>query len=375
MSDIPAEPALYLGLISGTSADAIDVALASFTGTPRLLTGRALAYPPALRTQVLDLARSTAALDLDALGALDVALGHAFAEAAATLLDHAGVPATAVRAIGLHGQTIRHRPTGAHPFTLQLGDPNVIAERTGILTVADFRRRDVAAGGQGAPLVPAFHAALLRDPRETRAALNLGGIANLTLLPAGADAPVTGFDTGPANCLLDAWAVRHLGTACDLDGRWAATGTVDHDLLADLLAEPYFALPPPKSTGRELFNLDWLERHLAGRAPAPADVQATLVALTACSIATAVRAQAGALRELLVCGGGVHNPVLMRALAAALAPLPVHSTAEHGIDPDHVEAMAFAWLAACRLDGMPGNLPSVTGAAGPRVLGALYAGF
>ncbi|HET6397787.1 MAG TPA: anhydro-N-acetylmuramic acid kinase, partial [Pseudoxanthomonas sp.] len=271
--------------------------------------------------------------------------------------------------IGSHGQTVRHRPGGEAPFTLQIGDGNVIAERSGIATVADFRRRDVAAGGHGAPLVPAFHAALLHSESEDRAVLNLGGIGNYTLLPR--QGPVRGFDTGPANALLDAWCQRHTGAAFDADGAFAAGGTVDEALLARLLDEPWFALPPPKSTGREQFHLDWVQARLRG-GESPADVQATLLELSAATAADALRAHQPRTARVLACGGGVRNPVLMRRLAARLPGVAVESTAAHGLDPDFVEAMAFAWLARQTLAGLPGNLPAVTGARGPRVLGVVH---
>ena len=259
------------------------------------------------------------------------------------------------------------------PFTLQLGDGNVIAERTGIATVADFRRRDVAAGGHGAPLLPALHAALLRAPGERRAVLNLGGIANLTLLPPrDSNLPVRGFDTGPANALLDAWCERHHGTAFDAGGAFAASGRVDDALLAALLAEPWFALPPPKSSGREQFHLDWLRRATATATSARRTYRQRLLELTAASVAAALRANQPDTQRLLVCGGGVHNPLLLRRIAARLPGVQVESTAAHGVDPDFVEAMGFAWLARETLAGRPGNLPDVTGARGPRILGALY---
>jgi len=296
------------------------------------------------------------------------------------LLAVAGVDARDVVAIGSHGQTIRHRPAGAaydgqHPFTWQIGDGNVIAERTGITTVADFRRRDVAAGGHGAPLLPALHAALLRSPDESRAVLNLGGIANLTLLPrASQDSPgdVRGFDTGPANALLDAWCERHTGARFDADGAFAARGRVDDGLLAQLLADHWFAQPPPKSTGREQFHLDWLQARLGQASRAPEDVQATLLELTAATIADALRATQPGTTRVLACGGGVHNPRLLERIAARLPGVVVESTAVHGVDPDFVEAMGFAWLARQTLASRPGNLPSVTGARAPRVLGAIH---
>ena len=361
----------YLGLISGTSADGIDVALAEFDPVPRLLAARTLPYDPALRAEILALAQSEAAFDLDAYGRLDIRIGEAFAAAAISLLDATGITPDRVHALGSHGQTVRHRPLGAHPFTLQIGDPSVIAERTGLTVVADFRRADVAAGGQGAPLLPAFHAELMARPGTTRAVLNLGGIANLTVLAA--DGRVRGFDTGPASALLDAWCQRHRGSAYDREGDFAASGRADTGLLATLLADPWFALAPPKSTGREAFHLGWLESRLADRPRDPADVQATLVELTARSVADAVAAHAAGAREVLACGGGVRNPVLMAALARALAPVGLRSTATIGVDPDFVEAMAFAWLARERLAGRPGNRPDVTGARGPRLLGAIHA--
>lgn len=365
---------LYLGLISGTSADAIDVALVAFDPMPRLVAGAAAPYPAALRPRVLALARETAQINLDELGTLDTELGHAFADAALALLQRESVAPGDVRALGSHGQTVRHKPTLASPYTLQLGDPNVIAERTGILTVGDFRRRDIAAGGQAAPLVPGLHAALLADPTQDRVVLNLGGIANITVLPRDPSAALAGFDTGPANCLMDGWSLLQRGIGCDAGGAWAAQGTVDDALLATMLAEPYFAQTGPKSSGREVFNMDWLQRHLTGRTIAAVDVQATLLALSARTVAAAIRRDATHTRRVLACGGGVHNVALMSALAAALSPIPVDSTASCGIDPDYVEAMAFAWLARQRLLGLPGNRADVTGARGPRVLGAIYFG-
>ncbi|HMM25141.1 MAG TPA: anhydro-N-acetylmuramic acid kinase, partial [Pseudoxanthomonas mexicana] len=264
----------------------------------------------------------------------------------------------------------RHRPQADPPFTWQLGDGNVIAERSGIDTVADFRRRDVAAGGQGAPLMPAFHAALLGSPQEDRAVLNLGGIANFTLLPVGGE--VRGFDTGPANALMDAWCERHTGRAYDADGAFAASGQVDAALLARLLAEPWFALPPPKSTGREHFHLEWLQARMGETALSPADVQATLLDLTARTVADALQMTQPDTRRVLVCGGGVRNAALMARLAAYLPQAIVESTAMHGLEPDYVEAMGFAWLARETLAGRPGNLPAVTGASGRRILGTVF---
>ena len=369
-------PELYLGLISGTSADGIDVALASFDPAPRLHAALTYPYPEALRRRLLDLAQGDGRIGLDDLGALDGEIAQAFAGAANALLARERIAPATVVALGSHGQTVRHRPLQEPPYTLQLGDANVIAELTRITTVADFRRRDVAAGGQGAPLAPAFHAAILPHDGRARVVLNLGGIANITVLPGASAAAVMGFDTGPASCLLDAWAQQHLGSAFDVDGALAARGDVNSDLLARLLGDSYFRAPPPKSTGREVFHLTWLQGHLRGFAIAPADVQATLVALTARSIADAVRTYARDAQEILVCGGGVHNPVLMQALTDALAPTPVASIASRGIDPDFVEAMLFAWLARERMAGRAiAGLPAITGARGARVLGGVYFGF
>lgn len=379
---------LFLGLISGTSADGIDAALVRFedsagssvttrpseAGPPtkaELVAARTYPYPATTRTQVLALAKSRASIALDDYGRLDVEIGECFAAAALSLLRDTGIDPSAVAAIGSHGQTVCHRPSGRFPFTLQIGDPSVIAERTGIVTVADFRRADVAAGGQGAPLLPALHAAVFAHPTLARAILNLGGIANLTLLAPDRD--VLGFDTGPANCLLDAWAARHLGAPRDEAGAWARSGRVDDSLLADWLGDPYFAAAPPKSTGREVFNLEWLEARLHAEI-APVDVQATLLALSVRSIAAALRTHAGSTREVFACGGGVHNAALMDALRVEIADMRVDSTAALGLDPDFVESAGFAWLARARLAGEPGNLPSVTGATGPRALGAIYAG-
>ncbi len=365
------EPALFVGLISGTSADGIDAALVRFEPRIEILAASTTAYPEPVRTRVLALTAADAAIRLDELGALDVAIGECFAQAALDLLANAGVAAGRIEAIGSHGQTVRHRPTGAHPFSLQIGDAAVIAERTGIRTVADFRRADIAAGGQGAPLAPGFHAAVFATDAPC-GVLNLGGIANLSLIDR--QGRVSGFDSGPANCLLDAWAAQQRGVRCDFGGQWAAGAQVDHALLARLLDDPYFAAAPPKSTGREHFNLDWLQARLGGTPIDAANVQATLVALSARSIADALRMSGAMITTLHACGGGVHNPVLMAAIAEAIAPVSLASTAASGLDPDYVEAALFAWLARERLVGRPGNRVGVTGARGPRLLGAIHAG-
>lgn len=364
---------LFVGLISGTSADAIDAAVVEFTsGTPRLIAAQATPYPGELCRQLLELAQGDGRTSLDELGRLDAQVAASFADAANGAIEAAGAQPGDIAAIGSHGQTIWHRPGGEHPFTLQIGDPSRIAEITGCTVVADFRRRDMAAGGQGAPLMPAFHAAVLAATGEARAVLNLGGIANLTLLAADASMPVRGFDTGPASCLLDAWSLRHRGEPLDRGGAFASQGRCIDALLETLIADPYFVLPAPKSTGREVFNLAWLDRHVGASALNAADVQATLVELTARSIAEALRREAPRTHQVFACGGGVHNPVLMAALSRHLAPAELSSTAVLGVDPDYVEAMGFAWLARETLAGRPGNLPAVTGARAPRILGAIY---
>ena len=361
---------LFLGLISGTSADGIDAALVRFDPGIEVIAAHTSQYPSQLRQKLLALTAPDAAISLDHLGALDVEVGHCFAAAALDLLNRSGTPADAIRAIGSHGQTIRHRPDGSHPFSMQIGDAAVIAERTRICTVADFRRADVAAGGQGAPLAPAFHSAAFSEYLPC-AVLNLGGIANLSLLDS--HGAVIGFDTGPANCLLDAWHAHHNGSNCDLDGEWAASGSVDSTLLDVLLDDPYFSTHPPKSTGREIFNLDWLYKRLGDQTRKPADVQATLLALTVRTIADALITRAFNPTCVLACGGGVHNSRLMSSLAAEISPIPMKSTAAAGLDPDFVEAALFAWLARERLAGRCGNLPSVSGASGQRLLGAVHA--
>lgn len=366
---------LYVGLISGTSLDGIDAALVDFgAAQPTLITAATYPFAPALHSELVALCQPGVD-EIERMGRADRALGEALATAVKTLLDKADVAATAVRAIGSHGQTIRHRPrlagdSSPHPFTLQIGDPATIAHRTGITTIADFRRRDIAAGGQGAPLVPAFHRAVFGGRRH-RVIVNIGGIANITALPS--EGGILGFDTGPGNGLMDAWIRRHQSRSFDRDGSWAATGQPQPTLLAALLADPYFALPAPKSTGREYFHLDWLDQQLAGHPGiAPADVQATLLELTATSIAQTIAALPFVANEVFICGGGAHNCRLMLRLEALLHPRLLANTGELGIAPDWVEAAAFAWLARETLANRPGNAPAVTGADRPCVLGAIH---
>ena len=361
---------IYLGLISGTSMDAIDAALVDFDVAPlSILATSATPFEPELKRRISVLIDHADRVALDEVGQIDVALGRAFAQAALALLQTAGISAEDITAIGSHGQTLRHRPDLGVPFTWQIGDPNTLAEMTGISAVADFRRRDVAAGGQGAPLLPVFHDQVFRSDDEDRVIANLGGIANITILTQGSS--VTGFDTGPANRLLDAWIAQHLGKDFDADGTWAASGQVDDTLLRELLEEPYLRLAPPKSTGRELFNLPWLESKLGLFSRPPRDVQATLQQFTARTLAAALRQYAPGA-SLYVCGGGAHNLGLLNSVAALIAPNRVASTAALGLDPDYVEAVAFAWFAKRTLEGLTSSAGSVTGAKGARILGGVY---
>lgn len=364
---------LYIGLMSGTSVDGIDAALVSISDDDRLqlLATHQHTLPEDVRTAILAL-MSPGHDELDREGGLDMQLGQLFADAVRELLAASGKTASQIRAIGSHGQTVRHRPNARYPFTRQIGNPSAIAEFTGITTVADIRSRDMAAGGQGAPLVPAFHAAMFRKTGIPRAIVNIGGIANVTWLPGDISEPVVGFDTGPGNTLLDQWIKRHRGELCDRDGHWAAGGVVQEGLLKRLLADAYFGESPPKSTGREHFHLDWVARALEGR-ESPQDIQATLAELTARSIGSALLQQLPSRpREVYLCGGGVHNRDLVARLSRTLGDVPLATTATLGIDPDWVEAAAFAWFAHRTLAGQPGNLPSVTGARHPAVLGGIY---
>lgn len=360
---------LYIGLMSGTSLDGIDVALVDFTEGAQLRRIGHQPMPEALRAELLALSQTNAAITFEQLGRLETALGQAFSQAVLDFCRHHGIASEQVRAIGSHGQTVRHDPGGALPYTLQLGDANIIAERTGITTVADFRRRDVAAGGQGAPLVPAFHRALFAKPGSARAIINIGGIANVTLL--NADGSVQGFDTGPGNGLMDAWCQRHWQLPYDADGTLAGLGHIDQALLQRLLSDPWLKLAPPKSTGRDVFNLAWLDEHLQNPVLSPNCVLRTLNAFTAHTIADALLAHDRQFEGAYVCGGGVHNALLMQHLGRLLG-CPVQSTSALGVDPDYVEAMAFAWLAKQCIEGNPGNVVDVTGAKGPRILGAIY---
>ena len=369
----------FIGLMSGTSLDGVDGVLASFAEpatAPLALRVQAhhhVPFEPALRGELLAL-NSPGANELHRAALAGNALMRVYAQVVTQLLAAGRFSPDAVRAIGAHGQTVRHRPQefDGIGYTWQLMNGAMLAELTGMAVVCDFRNRDLAAGGQGAPLVPAFHAAMLGSADHAVAVLNLGGFANLTLLPAAGE--VLGFDCGPANALLDGWCMQQRGCAYDEDGLWSASGRIDASLLQMLLAEPFFERAPPKSTGRDLFNMAWLHEALQriGRPIAAPDVQATLVELTTITVARSLRSFAPQTAELLVCGGGAFNAHLMSRLAAALPGVGVTTTATRGIAPDRVEALAFAWLAHCHLQRHPANLPSATGAAGPRILGTLY---
>ena len=359
----------YVGLMSGTSVDGVDAVLADLSASPRSLAAAHVAFPPSLR-DALNALQASGEEEIHRGAMAANALMDCCAAAVDAVLRHAGVARGLIAAIGVHGQTVRHRPELG--YTVQLANPARLAEATGITVVADFRSRDVAAGGQGAPLVPALHAALFASRDVHRVVLNLGGIANLTDLAPQRD--VRGFDTGPGNTLLDAWCEKHTGAAFDRDGAWAATGNVAGHLLAALESDPYFAAPPPKSTGRDHFNLPWLEHRLAGlrQRPDPTDVQRTLLALTVRTVARAIEEQCAGAREVLVCGGGANNAALMRELETALRPRRTMTTAALGIAVEQVEALAFAWLAREALAGRASSLPSVTGARGRRILGGIY---
>lgn len=378
----PANPvhpgSLYVGLMSGTSMDGIDAVIVSLGAhSCEIVAAHQQAYPGILRTQLTAASRDPGSFSVDLLGSLDHWVAECFSSAALALLATADIDKSRVCAIGSHGQTVRHQPRATRPFTLQIGDPNIIAARTGITTVADFRRRDLAVGGEGAPLAPAFHEWLFADRKQHRAVLNIGGIANVTVLPASAGTTI-GFDTGPGNTLLDAWVKENSAAEYDAAGAWAKSGNVLPALLAQLMTDPYLSASPPKSTGFEYFNLQWLRHaidqcHLT-RSLAAADIQATLAEFTALSIADAIRNHAPQSEHVFVCGGGVHNDHLLARLSENMQGIPVSSTADCGLDPDWVEAAAFAWLAMQTVLQLPGNLPSVTGASRPAVLGGIFFG-
>lgn len=361
---------LFIGLMSGTSLDGIDAAIVDFSHTkPQLLGHNCYELSSELRQTILEL-RQPGFNEINRVAELDNQLGNEFANAVNLLLQKENINKSHIVAIGSHGQTIRHQPHAPYPFTLQIGDPNIIAAKTGITTVADFRRKDIALGGQGAPLVPAFHAALFATTEINRIIVNIGGIANATLLPKDGFKPVLGFDTGPGNTLLDTWALQHLQQPYDKNGDWATTGKIDEEWLSLLLKDPFFKLPPPKSTGQEFFNLTWLKNTMPPTI-SPTDVQTTLVDLTARSILEAINHHFDK-GEILICGGGIHNHYLTSRIRTLAKHYTVDSTEKFGIPPDWMEAMAFAWLAKQTLEKNSGNIPSVTGALQASVLGGVY---
>ncbi|PKM38391.1 MAG: anhydro-N-acetylmuramic acid kinase [Gammaproteobacteria bacterium HGW-Gammaproteobacteria-10] len=365
----------YIGLMSGTSIDGIDAGLVDFSsGHPEFIAFEYHPFPDRIRTELTEITSSDHPVLLKNIGKLDTQLGSLFAQSAQSLIAKAGFSASDITAIGSHGHTLFHAPELPNPFCLQIGDPNIIAQLTGITTVADFRRRDIAAGGQGAPLVPAFHQALFGYPGEHRVITNIGGIANITILPNDSSKPVIGFDTGPGNSLMDTWIKKHRGSHFDHNGDWARTGQVNKHLLSILKADTYFKSAAPKSTGKEYFSLGWLTKHLREFSEQkPEDVQACLCQLTAETICDGIRDYAPCIDKVLVCGGGARNSYLLEKLQDNLN-CPVLSTEEYHLHPDHVEAIAFAWLARQTMNSLPGNLMSVTGAKQPVILGGIYPG-
>ncbi len=367
------QPKYYIGLMSGTSLDGIDAGLYDFSDKkPRTISFFYQPYKQQIKQQIQELCHSQHTLSLIDYGELDSQLGTLYAQACLHLLQQAQVSSNAIYAIGSHGQTLYHAPHSEHPFTLQIGDPNIISYQTGITTIADFRRKDIAAGGQGAPLVPAFHQAVLSHPTENRVIVNIGGIANLSILNTNSPNACIGFDTGPGNTLLDYWINKIQKKSFDKEGSWAATGQLQTKLLDQLKDDPYFYALPPKSTGPEYFSPTWLKTKLATiKKYSAADIQFTLCQLTAESITDAIQLHAPSADKVFICGGGIHNLTLLNAIKKQL-PMPVYSTAVVGIQPDQVEAMAFAWLAKQTLAGLHGNLPSVTGAKRAVILGGIY---
>lgn len=360
----------FIGMLSGTSRDGVDAVLVNFSRDGmRILHAVCVQYPPALRQKLDQLLATGKAPAKDLASALDDQLGQFFARVAHNLVSEAGMEMRDITAIGSHGQNVWHQPVGDQPVSLQLGNPAIIARNTNSVTVGNFRSADVEVGGQGAPLAPLLHLEIFRSDQEDRAVLNIGGISNLTLLPASGG--VSGCDTGPGNCLMDAWCMRHLQKSYDENGRWAATGSIDEALLQRMLEDPYFQKSPPKSTGLEHFSENWLDAMLGEQELAPADVQASLTELTARSIADSLRAT-GSARRVMVCGGGTHNSYLLRRLAANLPQIIVETTHRYGVDPDWVEGLLFAWLARERLQHKKQNTPPITGARKPVLLGDVH---
>lgn len=364
----------YIGLMSGTSMDGIDAALVEFNdSTIRLIASHSHPLPSLLKDKLKLLSQDSVEVGIDTLGEADTELGITFAEATNSLLKKARIKAEQITAIGSHGQTIRHRPDLKHNFSLQIGDANRISYLTGITTVADFRRKDMAAGGEGAPLAPAFHQQVFHSPDEDRAILNIGGISNLTFLPADKQQASTGFDCGPGNALMDAWIKKNRNEDFDNNGEWAASSNPDQDFLNQLMQDDFLSAAPPKSTGKEHYNLTWLEQQLTDyKHLSTAQVQASLCQFTCDSIIHSITQHLPIFTTLIICGGGVHNALLMEQLTKKLPHILIASSEAYGVDPDWVEAIAFAWLAQQTINKKPGNLPSVTGASKPAVLGAIY---
>jgi len=365
-------PEYYVGLMSGTSMDGIDAALVDFNQTPQALVATHNEPLPKTIREALFALTHSGPDEINQLGQLDRQLGELFATATINLLKKAKVPATEVIAIASHGVNVRHQPRLSYPFTLQIADPHTIAQQTGITTVADFRRRDIAYGGHGAPLTPAFHAHAFADPKKAKAVVNIGGIANVTIL----EDTVLGFDTGPGNTLLDAWIRKHCDKGFDDNGAWSQTGTVQDDFLTLLLNDEYFQTPPPKSTGREYFNLLWLEQYVNqyNKSIASEDMQATLTAFTARTIADAIQQHSNNCQEVLICGGGIHNQALLAELQNYLSPISIVSTEQHGIPPDWLEAIAFAWFAKHTIEKNMIEINMQHAATVTRILGAIYLG-
>ncbi|MCF7971679.1 MAG: anhydro-N-acetylmuramic acid kinase [Methylococcaceae bacterium] len=363
----------YIGLMSGTSVDGIDAGLYDFSkNQTRVIGFYYQPYSKQIKQKIQALCNAHQITSLSAYGELDALLGALYAEACINLLQQSKVSANEIKAIGSHGQTVCHSPYSKPPFTLQIGDPSIISQTTGITTVADFRRKDIAAGGQGAPLVPAFHRALFHSSIENRAIVNIGGIANLTLLPKDISQNILGFDTGPGNTLMDYWIYKHQNAHYDANGQWAATGEVQPKLLKHLKSDAYFFALPPKSTGPEYFSATWLNKKLAELATYKAeDIQRNLCQFTAETISDAIKKFAPETDKVFICGGGIHNQTLLEALRQQLN-MPVVSTETENVHPDQVEAMAFAWLAKQTIEGLTGNLPETTGAKEAVILGGIY---
>jgi len=367
-------PELYIGLMSGTSMDGIDAALVEIDeGNIQLIASHSHPIPPSLKEKLKLLSLDSKQASIDMLGEADTELGITFADAVLQLIEKSCIKAEQVTAIGSHGQTIRHRPDLQNSFSLQIGDANRISHLTGITTVADFRRKDMAAGGEGAPLAPAFHQQVFHSNEKNLAILNIGGISNLTFLPADKKLPCFGFDCGPGNMLMDAWIQKNKRKNYDKNGDWAASATAETDLVNQFMQDEFILTCPPKSTGREHYNLEWLEKQLENLSQLSSEqVQASLCQFTCDSIAHAIEHHLPDISTLIVCGGGIHNRHLMKQLAEKLSNISIESSDAHGVHPDWVEAIAFAWLASQTVNGRTGNLPAVTGAAQAKVLGAIY---